>query len=114
MIETYPCGNKDELVAKHQCYIRERCTLNNRTTTHATEQADAKTDILELRAMVHEMHAKINQIEDKLDDLLNSVYPSGTSTQTLDEEQEWSEDSPKETDTNRHEGSPKETATHRP
>ena len=57
LIETYPCGNKDELVAKHQCYIRERGTLNNRTTTHATEQADAKTYILELRAMVHEMHA---------------------------------------------------------
>jgi hypothetical protein len=65
--------------------------------------------------MVHEMHTKINQIEDKIDTLLNTVYASGISTPMSYDEQEQQEidiniqDCPKETDIIGQGDCPKET-----
>jgi hypothetical protein len=85
LIENYPCGNKEELVATLQFYIRERGTLNNRATKDGTaltnratkdgtEHAYVKSDIIQLKVLVYELHAKISQIETQTDALLNHVY----------------------------------------
>jgi hypothetical protein len=100
LIENYPCASKEELVSKMQFYIRERGALNNGTITLTTEQADVKTEILELKSMVHDMHTKINQIEDNIDALLNTVYASGVSTPISQDQEEEQE---QETELNTHE-----------
>ena len=66
LIENYPCESKAQLVSREQFYIRERGTLNKRATTDGTEHPDVKSDIIQLKALVHELHAKIRQIEDKI------------------------------------------------
>ena len=88
LIENYPCGNKDDLIARQQFYIKERGTLNNRATINAKGQADGKSEILELKVMVHDMHSNINRIEAKIDSLLNTLYPSGFSTPISEDEEE--------------------------
>jgi hypothetical protein len=112
LIENYPCKDKEELVAKQQFYIRERGTLNNNATTYATEQADVKLEILQLKVMVHEMHTKITQIEDKIDTLLNTLYSSGLSTPSLEDEQEQEQEQEQsETETNSNLYKQQETET---
>ena len=88
LIETYPCESKAQLVSREQFYIRERGTLNKRATTDGTEHTDVKSDVIQLKALVHELYAKIRQIEDKINTLFNNVYSSGASTPTSSDEEE--------------------------
>jgi hypothetical protein len=53
LIKNYPCGDKEELGATQQFYIRERGTLTNRATKDGTEQADIKSYIIQLKVLVY-------------------------------------------------------------
>ena len=86
LVEEYPCENKYQLTARKQYYIRDRGTLNNRTTTDALSQADVRHIISEIKALVHDQHARLQHIEGKLDALMNNLFPSETSTQMSDDE----------------------------
>ena len=87
LIENYPCGNKDELTARQQVYIRERGTLNN----NATQPNDTNKDLTNLKEMVYRLQTRVDKIEHqsnttpiqikyKLTRLMNSVYPTTPST----------------------------------
>ena len=80
LIENYQCNNKEELILKLNSYIRERGTLNDRINTHVVEQIDVKPVILELKKMVLDMHIQLNNIEYKINTLLNTSYTSEAST----------------------------------
>ena len=96
LIENYPCGNKDELTARQQVYIRERGTLSN----NATQPDDTSKDLTNLKEMVDSLQTRLDklehqqntapmQIKDKMIMLLNSVYTTTPFTQSSNEESQW-------------------------
>jgi hypothetical protein len=77
LIENYPCNPKDAFISKLNYYINERGTLTNRTTAGLIEKVNVKMEVLELQPMVQEMHKQLNNIEDKINTLLNIACQEG-------------------------------------
>jgi hypothetical protein len=85
LIENYPCSPKEAFVSKLNYYINERGTLNNKTKARLIEKVDVKPEILELKQMVQEIHKQLNNIEDKIDVLLNISHPAVSTPSQYDE-----------------------------